>query len=527
MDNNKMNICVTVSSLYMKYLYVMLQSLYENNELGSIHLYVLHRDYTQEDKDYIIDITKRYNNEVDFIYVDPQKYDVVPDTFKKNNNLSVVILFRLSIPELLPENIDRVLLLDVDLVINKNISEMYNTDFEDCVFAAVPNIGANCQIMPEFRAWYPQNRSHWTHYNTGVLLWNLKKIREEYPYEYLLKCGENHTDIKKPQFDEELLNVEFGEHLIKPLAYEWNYQSRVVLFNRQNTLYKVYKSIDEIRRECGIIHYVDANPWVYSKRNFCYDIWWEYCAKTPFFTAIQDIYHASITEFFYQKDMTIKYLAILGHAYRMNIVVRRIKLLGASNIVLYNVNRVTQLLYNTLHVRNVKVSSVIDDKENTFYDIKDCPVIKSNELTESDKGIVIVPNALHYEEAKNKLSKNKNLEVICIDEIIEMVSWEEKLGRYIKSDKNVTVYGAGGLGKKLVNNIKTSELFNLIGWYDKNYANLDNEVQSPELISEANFDYIIIAISNKKTANKIIEELKGKGIDSNKIIWIERLIMFV
>lgn len=522
-----MNICVTVNSLYMKYLYVMLQSLYENNNSGSIHLFVLHRDFTQEDIKQITNITEQFNNVVDFIYVDPKKYDVLPDTFKKNNNLSVEILFRLSIPELLPSNIDRVLLLDVDIVVNKNIEEMYNTEFGNCVLAAVPNIGANCQVMPEFRDWYPENRSHWTHYNTGVLLWNLKKIREEFPYEYILKCGEEHTDIKKPQFEEELFNVVFGEYLIKPLGYEWNYQNRVLLFNRQNTLYKVYDSIEDIRNECSIIHYVDVNPWVYGRRNFGYDIWWEYCAKTPFFTTILDVFHASITELLYQKDTTIKYLAILGNEVRLNNVVRRIKLLGATKIVLYNVNRVTQLLYNALYAREVKVSCIIDDNEQFFYNVEGCPVIKSSELLENDNSIVIVPNALHYNDAINKLTKYKNIEVICIDELIELVTWKNKLSNCIEDGKNIIVYGAGGLGTKLVNNIKLSKVYNLQGWYDKNYINFENEVRNPDLIPETKFDYMIIAISNKKTANEIIEEMKGKGIDSNKIIWIERLIMFV
>ena len=73
-----MNICVTVSSQYMRYLYIMLQSLYENNKKNSINLYVIQRNFTDEDKKVIFDLTDRFKNTVNYIWVDEHKFDNMP-----------------------------------------------------------------------------------------------------------------------------------------------------------------------------------------------------------------------------------------------------------------------------------------------------------------------------------------------------------------------------------------------------------------------------------------------------------------
>ena len=94
-----MNICVTVNSKYVCYLYVMLQSLYENNQKGSINLYVLQRDFTESDKAVITEISERFQNRAFYIFVREPDLSEMPEYIGGRNDLpSEIICFRLMLP---------------------------------------------------------------------------------------------------------------------------------------------------------------------------------------------------------------------------------------------------------------------------------------------------------------------------------------------------------------------------------------------------------------------------------------------
>ncbi len=278
-----MNICVTVNSKYMRYLYVMLQSLYENNKREHIDLYVIENDFTQYDKNVISDITNDFSNKVFFINAGETKFDNMPNSIDGRVDLpSEILYFRLLIPELLPTMLDRVLLLDVDLVINRDISELYNIDFEEKVFAAAPNMCHNFTIRNEWKKWYPKGRSNWIHYNTGVLLWNLKMIRDSFPNYYLLKQVSKQK-IGIATFEEELFNILFGENLIKGISAEkWNYiATHIDCF--ENPKFKRFTSIKDMESNCRIVHYAARNPWQDNASIGYTALWWKYAKKSPFY----------------------------------------------------------------------------------------------------------------------------------------------------------------------------------------------------------------------------------------------------
>ena len=157
-----MNVCVTVNSKYEKYLFVMLQSLYENHAKGDIHLFVIQRDFTDFDKEDIRELSVEYKNKVTYIMAHPQKFDNFPVSNTGRNNLSLEIYFRLLLPEYLPREIDRVLMLDVDIVVNRELRDLYNIDFQEHYLAAAPNMCHNFLVPEGWRVWYPKEigRAH-------------------------------------------------------------------------------------------------------------------------------------------------------------------------------------------------------------------------------------------------------------------------------------------------------------------------------------------------------------------------------
>lgn len=278
-----MNICVTVNSKYMRYLYVMLLSLFETNKDSVGCLYVLERDFSDADKSTIRELCERFGWHVDFIHIDESRFAAIQQHFDEGTTLSPDIYSRLFIPDVLPVSIDRVLMLDVDLVILGSLKELYNVDFDGRYFAAAPNMCHNGVVPVEWRKWYPSGRTNWTHYNTGILLWNLKKWRSDFSQGHLLDLA-IHSKIGEQTFEEELFNVWFGEDKILSVpAEKWDYiTTHEQTFAHPN--FYVYQNNEELKEKCRILHFAARNPWQAGVKNEKYHLWWDVAAKTPFYT---------------------------------------------------------------------------------------------------------------------------------------------------------------------------------------------------------------------------------------------------
>jgi len=91
-------------------------------------------------------------------------------------------------------------------------------------------------------------------------------------------------------------------------------------------------------------------------------------------------------------------------------------------------------------------------------------------------------------------------------------------------DKNmrIVLYGAGKVGITYYRQLKESNYPVDIIWVDRNYENLctpDMNIVDPNVIFEEKFDKIVVSIENKGAACEIIDYLKKRGIQENKIIW--------
>lgn len=82
-------------------------------------------------------------------------------------------------------------------------------------------------------------------------------------------------------------------------------------------------------------------------------------------------------------------------------------------------------------------------------------------------------------------------------------------GKVEKASK-IVIYGAGMLGGIYVDQIKKTGYCEIVAWVDKNYENYsDRDVSSVDVISSSvNFDYIVIAIENKKICGEVSDMLQ-------------------
>lgn len=415
---SEMNICVTVNSKYMRYLYVMLQSLYENNKKGSIDLYVLQRDFTDFDKKEISYITSQFENRVHFIWVDEHKFDDMPRYTGGRSNLSLEIYFRLLIPEFLPDTLERILMLDVDIVVNKDISELYNIDFQGKMLAAAPNMCHNFEVRKDWRKWYPAGRTNWTHYNTGILMWNLAGIRKAYPEEYIFRQVWKQK-IETATFEEELFNVEFGEDLIQEIpAEKWNYIVTHMNFF-YNPKFEKYNSVEDVKRECSIVHYAAMNPWQDGTKSDMFRIWWEYARKTPYYTEILEESYIKAERLAAKQEKILKYIDLMLNEYTAKKIIDNLEERKSHRIMIYGAGRVARCLNTILKESDIEVVGYIDKS----YRGKFCgmyPVgLEAVKNFENEIDLIIVSLGYYYDAIKPELESYTKCKIVSIDEIIK------------------------------------------------------------------------------------------------------------
>ena len=125
MEILRMNIATALNSKYMRYTCVMLTSLFSNQEDADIHVYLLHSDLTDEDKAHLLDVGEKYHQTIHFLKIDRELF---PSALPTTSTWSLESYYRLMLLDLLPSEIDRILYLDVDMIINKSLKEVYCTD---------------------------------------------------------------------------------------------------------------------------------------------------------------------------------------------------------------------------------------------------------------------------------------------------------------------------------------------------------------------------------------------------------------
>lgn len=247
----------------------MLTSLFENNHDNSVTVFILTCDLTQEDCSSLMKLAEHYQQSIRFIDVDREAFTQLPSSAK----FSLETYFRLKMPELLPEEIDRVLYLDVDIIVQGSLREFYQMDMGGCLFAACLDFDT-----PELDAFHRKlfrRTEHLEYFNAGVMLWDLKRVRERYSFDgFMSAAAELGADL--PYADQEILNyISCGDVLFLD-GRKYNYTAERY----------AYDSDQPYADSALIIHYSGTNPWQLGRQSDLYMRWWEYAKKTPYYVEL-------------------------------------------------------------------------------------------------------------------------------------------------------------------------------------------------------------------------------------------------
>ncbi len=273
-----MNVLVTVSQNYCRYMMTMLKSLFKHNKC-SITVYLLYSRIDDKTLGKVRGFIEKSGNVFMPLEVGADVFDDAP----VNMHFTKEMYYRLLASRMLPEDEERVLYMDPDILIRGSVEEFYNLPFDGNMLIAMSDPPQTNDPK------CPDNRPHWqrlgmpegsAYINSGVLLMNLALMRERNfdVSEIFEIIEEKRSDLLYP--DQDAINIYFRDS-IKIWKNLYNYNPGLLA----SEVFKWGLSKKYRRRENPIIvHFMGpVKPWSIHYRNkYCYEYQEAYKEFAPF-----------------------------------------------------------------------------------------------------------------------------------------------------------------------------------------------------------------------------------------------------
>lgn len=212
-----------------------------------------------------------------FVWVELKDGDL-PDYFKVDH-YTRAILFRLGLEDFAPADCRRVIYLDSDLTVLRDIREFWRFDLQGAPIGAIDDT----YTMPDdFAARWGVAFDKHRYFNSGVLLIDLEQVRRDKLFTKALGVIAEHGKTLKFADQCALNLVVWGNW--KPLPRDWNAQRCNVIRSLADLEPADRRFYDVLP---GIVHYVGPEkPWL----NHGYHPWswkyWDNLARTPFLAEV-------------------------------------------------------------------------------------------------------------------------------------------------------------------------------------------------------------------------------------------------
>ena len=242
-----MNIVVSLNSKYIKAAKGMLVSLHKYAK-EPITVWLLNHSLSNHEVQRFKSFLRKNNMTLSVIPIGPSFFDDMP--LVSENQFSIEMYYRIFIPWLLPDMVDRALWLDSDIIISGDIAQFYHMDLnEHCIAACEDGRYINTKTRGQDNDRLGLESSH-RYFNSGVLLMNLNLIRSNFSQEEVCAlAGRIKERLVYP--DQDILNCLFQNSVLYADYHLYNCGA-----DRINLL------TDEEKSNIRILHYYGlCKPW--------------------------------------------------------------------------------------------------------------------------------------------------------------------------------------------------------------------------------------------------------------------------
>lgn len=266
MLNDSINIVFSVDNNFVPQLATTIVSILLNaNTEDEFNFYVLDGGISARHKDKIDLLKTLHDFNIQYIKIQDEVFKDCPI----NLHFTKATYYRFKLASLL--NLDKVLYLDCDILVKKSLRDLYNVDIKNKYAAIVEDYLSSYKLISTHCKILGINK----YFNAGVMLLNLKKIREDSIEQKCFTFVKNFPE-KIKFVDQCVLNAVFQENVeFIDKIYNFQYNKKAI-----NDIPKIYKTC---KNKCVILHFVsELKPWILEQN---YHFKWEYnkyLSKTPY-----------------------------------------------------------------------------------------------------------------------------------------------------------------------------------------------------------------------------------------------------
>ena len=283
-----MNILIAANTKFIGITSVMVYSLCRSHENTEVDIYLAYHDLREQDIERLQKIVSCFEKK------SLHPLDVGGEFAAKmavQDRFSCETYYRILAVDMLPQSMERILYLDVDMLIKKDLTEVYESFMsETCPFVVCDDIEGRARGSYEStleRVALPRDRKY---FNAGFLLMNLKYLRTRNSVGYIVDAFYRE---RYPFHDQDILNhmyydkVQFVPWSLYNLPPEW-WKIDAEALSRGMIRFASYQDMNnpainqaerfvdatvQIRDNAHIIHYFGMlKPWMYRNKPMYSDL---------------------------------------------------------------------------------------------------------------------------------------------------------------------------------------------------------------------------------------------------------------
>lgn len=272
-DKTNYNIVCIANEIYAQHTAVMLTSLFYQNPQKLFRVFLMTYSMTEDTKKKLQLIVEGHGKLyiLEDNYANSEITNLKSETTTKSWN--PIMYLKLLIPQKLPMDVERFLFLDVDMIINHDIKELYHTDLKNFTLAACDDY--KYQQAHRSRLGLKKTEEY---INSGVMVVDLTAWRKKEKQCPMIKFLEGYKEILNNDQDGFALYFR-GE--IKLLPNKWN----VTTFYFEQSpriLDKYLPEVNELRHHPFIIHFCEPiKPWFADCKHPYRYLYKKYLKQTP------------------------------------------------------------------------------------------------------------------------------------------------------------------------------------------------------------------------------------------------------